>query len=206
MDLKDVPKDRALRGAIDEAVGELKTRDPAQLAGISGGKLEGNKLITPMLNGSLVLDLGSGDVVTSEGEPANPDTKVLLLHYVLSAQGALDGKWASYREFVGGDLYYSVFYGRAILPLVARFGEKISDLDRAGTALGGSKVGRGDVSYDFLFFPYLLLNVTVWEGDDEVPASANILFDSAAGQTLPAEDLAHLAANLTNMLVRAAKE
>jgi hypothetical protein len=44
----------------------------------------------------------------------------------------------------------------------------------------------------------------LWEGDDEFPARGQIVFDSAAGHCLPAEDLAGLGGLLARRLLACA--
>jgi hypothetical protein len=43
----------------------------------------------------------------------------------------------------------------------------------------------------------------LWNGDDEVPGGANIVFDAAAGEYLPGEDLAYLGIALAARLLGA---
>lgn len=192
--------DRRYAGALEKSWEELVQRDLEELAELSGGTSEEDKLNVDILNQTAVVDRSSRTITWSDGSDIDDDIKVLLLHYILRSAGRVEGKLASYREFQGGDLYYSVFQGRAILPLIKSFGERAEALAAAGEKLGGSRAARGDASVDLQFFPFVPINVTVWEGDDEVPASANILFDSIVGSVMPAEDLAHLSAELVKML------
>ena len=140
-----------------------------------------------------------------DGTEPEDTLKVILLHYLLGADGRIDGEWMSFREFESGNLYYSVFHGRALVQLISAFGSDPSRLIATSVKLGGTRVERGDASFDFLFFPHLKMNITIWKGDDEVPASANILFDAAAGRILGAEDLAHIAEDIAETLERLAR-
>lgn len=199
--MQEPQKDRRYADAIAKAWDDLKIRDSQSLANSSGGYIQGGDLRIRHLNKEAILSLDSGELKWSDGSEMEGDFKVVLLHYLQNADGKLDGQWISYREFEGGNLYYSVFHGRAIIPLIKNFGDDPEALLKAGEKLAGKIVKRGDASLDFLFFPYLLVNVAVWKGDDEVPSSANILFDSATRRILPAEDLAHLAADLVHALL-----
>jgi len=200
--LQGAPTDRRYVDALAKAWNALKERDPAELASSSGGELRGRELLVRLLNKTVVLNLDTQDIRWSDGTDIKGDLKVVLLHYLEKAEGKLEGKPASYREIEGGNLYYSVFQGRAIMPIIKHFGENPEKLLEKAAKFGGAPVKRGDVSVDFLFFPYMLVNITIWKGDDEVPSSANVLFDAAVLKTLPAEDVAHMAGDLVQWIVR----
>ena len=158
-----------------------------------------------MLNDTLTSDFETRKIAFSDGRAVEEDIQVLLLHYLTRAEGKIDGTWCSYRDIEGGNLYYSVFQGRALRPLIREFGESPERLLKAGTLLGGTETRRGDASVDLRYFPYALVNVTIWKGDEEVPSNANILFDSAISRILAAEDLAHLSADLVEKLIAASR-
>jgi len=200
MSESDKSEDKRYSGALAKAWEEIESRDLSDISALSGGAIKGRTLEIDILDRRSIVDPESKGIIWADGSDMEDDLKVLLLHYLLGAEGKIDDKWASYREFEGGNLYYSVFHGRAIMPLISSFGEDPEGFAKAGEAIGGNKVSRGDVSLNFRFFPFLLINITLWEGDEEVPASANIIFDSATGRILPAEDLAHLSAELVQMI------
>ena len=200
--MQGAPTDRRYVDALAKAWNALKERDPAELASSSGGELRGRELLVRLLNKTVVLNLDTQDIRWSDGTDIKGDLKVVLLHYLEKAEGKLAGNVVSYRELEGGNLYYSVFQGRAILPLIKNFGESPEKLIEKSAKLDGKVVKRGDASVDFLFFPYVLVNATIWKGDDEVPSSANVLFDGAILKTLPAEDVAHLAGDLVLWIIR----
>lgn len=158
-----------------------------------------------MLARETFVDMENRRVVWSDGSEPEPDLKVLVLHYLLGVRGPAAPGWRSFRESQGGPLYYSVFQSRALAPLISAFGRDPAGMAVAAGRLGGIRVERGDASFDFRFFPHLSVNVTVWAGDDEVPPSANILFDSSAIDYMGAEDLAHIAEELVAMLVQAVR-
>lgn len=199
-------EDRRYSDSIAKSWEELSSRDLAELSELSGGTLDGRRLKLKVLADTVILDFDSREILWEDGRNVEQELQVVLLHYIIRAEGKIDGKWISYRDIEGGNLYYSVFHGRALRPLISTFGEEPEKLVNAGLRLGGTKVQRGDGSVDLYFFPFALINVTAWKGDDEVPSNANILFDSATGRMLPAEDLAHLSADLVHALIMASKE
>ena len=54
--------------------------------------------------------------------------------------------------------------------------------------MGGIKAASGDVSYDLPFLPGLTVRLILWEGDDEFPAQAQILFSDNFPSAFQAED------------------
>jgi hypothetical protein len=72
--------------------------------------------------------------------------------------------------------------------------------------MGGERLSYGDSSFLFRALPRVWLAVVLNLADDEFPADASVLFDSAAEHYLPTEDLAVLAGMLAGRLIKAAKD
>ena len=53
-------------------------------------------------------------------------------------------------------------------------------------------------------FPRIGIQIILWEGDEEFPPEANILFDENIGELLSPEDIAMLSGMLTYRLVAGA--
>jgi hypothetical protein len=58
------------------------------------------------------------------------------------------------------------------------------------------------VSFKTYFFPKMPVVVVIWLGDEEVPTSANVLFDANAGKILPTEDISVVGATLCRWLTK----
>ncbi len=126
----------------------------------------------------------------SEGAP-NPFIASLILHYLMRAKNVeATGRLLTFRELEGGNVYYDAFYRRAIQPLAQDIGSNPSILLERAKRVGGTAMKLGDASVKIPVFPRVPVVAVVWKGDDEVPSSANILFDSTAGLHLHTEDLA----------------
>lgn len=195
-------EERRLAGAFEETSAKLRLRETSLLASASGGVLQDDRILLKVLNRTAAISTQDWSVVWLDGGEPDPDMKLVTLHYVLGGPGGLEGKLISYREIEGGSLYYSVFNQRAIVPLTKAYEKDPEGLRTASSALGGTEIQRGDMSFDFLFFPYLLVNISLWKGDDEIPTAGNILFDASAAKALRAEDLAHLAGDFVRYLKR----
>ena len=150
------------------------------------------------------LDLPAREIRYVVGEKADLSLhlQMLIIHYVSGAGKAeVANSLATFREFEGGDVYYAVFKSRAIDPIVKAFGTAPEVLKRIGEAIGAEPVKTGDVGFRVHFFPKIPIVVILWLGDEEVPASANILFDANAGRILPTEDLSISAETLVHRLM-----
>ena len=126
----------------------------------------------------------------------------MILHYMLPEQAPEpSGRWVAYREIPGAAFYFSAFVKRAIEPLKKVFGQNVAGLVEASKVLHGKKVAPGDAAFEFMILPKVPLQVILWEGDDEFPAEANILFDQTVGDILSPEDAAWLAGMLVYRLI-----
>ncbi len=137
-----------------------------------------------------------GAIITdSRGEKASVYNAILILHYLATADGTpLTGKWIAYRHLPGGDIYIDPFQKRAVLPFLNTFGADPEKFREAAETLGGKKIEQSGISMVLNVFPRVPMCFTIWPGDEELPASATILFDESAPHYLPTEDYAHLPA------------
>jgi hypothetical protein len=147
-----------------------------------------------------------GEVKGKQGEEANIIFQILYLHYLSNASGMpLKKEWISFKELPGGQIYIMPFQNRAVKPFAKVFGNKPEDFVLAAERLGGEKAAYGDLSYVLPVFPRVPVMFVLWQGDEEFPPSATILFDATAGSYLPTEDYAMLSGLLVSKLKAALK-
>lgn len=136
----------------------------------------------------------------------NRHIQILILHYLNGAGNAqLANRLATYRDFEGGAVYYSAFKSRTINLLVTTFGKNPELLRHVCEAMRAESVETGSVGFKIYFFPKVPVTVVLWLGDEEVPTSANVLFDANAGKILPTEDLSVLGGALVRRLIQLAR-
>jgi hypothetical protein len=129
-------------------------------------------------------------------------TRILLLHYLIRADGSpLTGKWVGYKDIPGGLLYAGVFARRVIEPLVRKFGNSAKWFKEIGKKLGGKSVEVGDASFILHAFPFIPLQYVLWEGDEEFPPSVQLLFDASVDHYLSLEDIVVLGQMATGRLI-----
>jgi hypothetical protein len=149
----------------------------------------------------------SGEIQrASDQEEVDVPSRILMLHYLLNANGTpLASKWIAFRNLPGGLGYDGAFQGRANLRLAQTFGRNRSDFEAAARSLGGERLDFGDAAFSFRLLPRVWLAVVLYLADEEFSASANVLFDGAVSHYLPTEDLAVLGGMLAGRLIKAAR-
>ncbi len=171
----------------------LRELDPAEVAKRSASKWrrseEGGHLTLSFLNRWYQVVLPQAEVRTEGGEEPSPARRVLILHYLIKAQGTgLAGRWVDFRSLPGGVVYYPVFRRRVISRLVRMFGQRPQDLFRAATPLGGRGIAMADVAVEIPAFSRVPVVFALWEASDEFGAEGTVLYDDALPAYLEAED------------------
>lgn len=187
------------------AVEDLSTRTLKDIATFSTLEVRGeNLLIVPFLN--RVYEVAYPGFTFTDRQ--SPDTEVpiqeqvLLLHYMQGCDTkAVTGNWIAYREIPGAAFYFAAFVKRAINPLKKVFSNNINGLFDSGAKIGAEKMNFGDAGLQLNVLPKVPLQLILWQGDDEFPAEANILFDEITGDILSPEDAAWLAGMVVYRLI-----
>ena len=204
--MSDAEVGRQFRAAWEQARSEWAAADPARRAAQAGCGLSPGGVTVPFFTRPHLVTHPGGDV-SAGGAPAHVAVSILLLHYLLRADGTPPtGEWLAFRELPDGMFYAPSFAQRAEATLAQAFGagsgsrDGLSRLRAAAAAAGGLPLELADAAFAFQALPRLTLAVLVWAGDDEFPAQASVVFDAAAGHYLPAEDLAVLGGLLARRL------
>ncbi|MDD1747670.1 MAG: DUF3786 domain-containing protein [Methanomassiliicoccales archaeon] len=191
------------RAAIEAAWKALEGRNERELADLSGSRYSGGHILLPHFEARLTVDLESRGIAL-EGKEVDETSSILALHYLAGCGADVPtGTLVPFNQAEGGGAYYEAFKRRTIDRLAEEFGERPNLLVRAGIAIGGLDRELGASSIEVRVFPKVWVTLIVWEGDDEIPASANVLFDSTALGILPTEDLAVIGSLTVAKLVKA---
>ncbi len=188
---------------LEEAVKQFSTLDPALTAKQTETYFNSldNTLNVPFINHSYRVEHPSGKITAEDGSPASQYLAIIILHYLFTADGTpLTRRWIAFRHLPGGDIYIDPFTKRAINPFLNTFSEKPDQFRTAASALGGYELSISGISMVIPVLPRVPVCFVLWPGDEEMPSSANILFDEAASSYLPTEDYAHLPAIVNGMM------
>ncbi len=193
---------------------ELKSANLPQLARLAGVDMvlpeAGMNVITvPFFGARYHLLVGDKVEVRREGDDGDVSLpeKILLCHYLLHASGEpTTGELITFRQIPDGHFYFDAFQRRARDPFLATFGRHPELFRRCAQTLAGQQVAAGDVGMAFQVLPRIVIRLVLWEGDDEFPPEATILFDANIKSALAAEDIAVVSGMLVYRLMGIARE
>lgn len=117
--------------------------------------------------------------------------RTLTIRFLLNgAEASGTGKFKTYREMPWGEVYLRQFDGRCIKRLAFSYGNRIKDFQAIMEHMHCVPVKHGDIAYQLEIFPDYLVQMILWEGDDEFPPSSQILFSDNFPISFQVEDMA----------------
>ncbi len=140
------------------------------------------------------------------GEEQPSFIQSLILTYLVTADGTTpSSRWIGFRELPDGMFYVQAFQGYTGGRLVRELGGGIEVFCRAAEALGGEPLEIGDAGYVFTVLPRVHLALVYWEGDEEFPSQARVLFEDTTAHYMPTDGLAILGSQLVGRMLKAAR-
>lgn len=201
-------KPESYDSALSTAWESLEALDPKMCAKSSGASYnhDENEFTLFFMNDDYHINSLKRTVLAPDGNEVKPFLAVLILHYLIYARDiSLEDKLISFRELVGGNVYYDAFVRRAIDPIKKFFGSDKEALRTAGKKIGATEGDYGDTSLIIDVFPRISITVILWEGDEEIPPSSNMLFDASIKKHLPTEDVAVIGGFVASALIKSLK-
>ncbi len=103
--------------------------------------------------------------------------QTFLLRYLLESK-ALPwmGGWKTFREMPWGELYIKPYTGRVLTRAAFTFGTRMDAFRAACEKMGAKKLSHGDAGYQFNLIGGYAMQILVWEGDEEFPPNAQVLY------------------------------
>ena len=116
-------------------------------------------------------------------------TQTILLRYLLEGKTVLStGAWLTFREMPWGELYIKPYTGRVLTRAAFTFGTRVAAFKKAAEAMGAELIPHGDAGYRFRLIGEYEMQILVWEGDDEFPPNAQVLYSDNFVDGFAAED------------------
>lgn len=127
-----------------------------------------------------------------------------LLHYTKD-QPFASGVWVPNTALEGAGIHNRNLPDPLLEPFAAKFSGKAGLLDEACRKLGGAKLTRGDVSWQFQAFPQIGLQLIFWDEDEDFPAQVQVLFDKRVTDFVHFETTGCIISDLLELLERQAE-
>ena len=116
-------------------------------------------------------------------------TQTFLLRYLLEGKSVQPkGQWLTFREMPWGELYIKPYTGRLLTRAAFTFGTRVAAFQAAAEKMGAEPVKHGDAGYRFQLIGGYQMQILVWEGDEEFPPSAQVLYSDNFADGFAAED------------------
>ena len=115
--------------------------------------------------------------------------QTFLLRYLLESRDVRwSGEWKTFREMPWGEMYIKPYTGRVLTRAAFTFGTRIAAFRAAAEKMGGLPLPNGDAGYQFDLIGGYRMRILVWEGDDEFPPNAQVLYSDNFAEGFAAED------------------
>ena len=168
----------------------FRNLNPADAVERTGVKWDGKEFYVNLLGRDYAISYPEYAIRTLDGgkEPPLP-TQTFLLRYLLEGKAVTDtGTWLTFREMPWGELYIKPYTGRVLTRAAFTFGTRVAAFRAACEKMGATAVNHGDAGFQFDFLDGYRMQILVWEGDDEFPPNAQILYSDNFSDGFAAED------------------
>jgi hypothetical protein len=188
----ELPKQDNYEQALKIALEAFLRKDPGRVADKAAAEFVNRCVIVPHLERRIVFDVDSHRFSFMETDQEVPIwLAILTLHYLNNADGRQPiGRLKHFREFKEGHFYEPAFNRRTRDILVSVFGDNPKAMIAGAERLKGKILQTADAAVELAYFPCLPVTCILWQGDEEFPAEASVLFDETADRFFSAEDMA----------------
>ncbi len=134
---------------------------------------------------------------SKDKSPAKDTDRIIVLHYLLcDLPVAETNELIKFRDFPGGQFYLEPFMSRSLKPLVKRFGDDLDSLKKNLDRFNWKPYAMGDLGAKIHTVGNLYAYLVYQASDEEFPAEAEMLFDTAFKRVFPAEDAVVIAGRI----------
>ncbi len=194
-----MPQKTVYEAAVRDAVEKLGKVDLAERCTSLGlSKPQDGILKLRAFGMDMVLRLSDFQLFPADSDkPAKISDRILVLHYLLCDLPVQQtGELISFRQMDSGQFYWPAFLSRSVRPLVERIGNDLELLKKNLGRFDWEPVSLGDFAACIHAVGKVYVTLIYRIGDDEFPASADLLFDSSIKRVYPTEDAAVLASRI----------
>jgi hypothetical protein len=159
------------------------------------------------LGQSFSVSYPDANITWANAEQAVPmDWALVLLNYLSSAKEMpIAGEWTTYRQLPSGQVFYGNLERYTLKELGAWYARCDADQLRAALSKMHCRLvnASADLNIQIDFTPRVPVLLQFWDGDEDMPASSQILFDRTAAEQIHIEDLAVVCGIVKRWVMRA---
>ena len=169
---------------------KFKALDPAEVMGrLSFVTFDGAAFSVTLLGRTYRITWPEYSIAADDGfVPPLPTQTFLLRRLIEGGDCAWGGTWKTFREMPWGEMYNTPYTGRVLKRAAFGFGFKVAKFAAACEKLGAVKLNHGDAGYEFQLIGPFKMQILLWEGDDEFPPNAQVLYTDNFASAFAAED------------------
>ena len=168
----------------------FKALDPAEAATRTGAKWDGKEFYVNLLGREFAISHPDYAIRALDFGALPPlPTQTFLLRYLLeSRDAAWKGEWKTFREMPWGEMYIKPYTGRVLTRAAYTFSFKLDAFRAACEKMGAEAVNHGDAGYRFTLVGGYQMQILIWQGDEEFPPNAQVLYSDNFAEGFAAED------------------
>ena len=168
----------------------FRSLDPLEAAERTGIRWDGKEFYVNLLGKEYAIAHPEYALRVIDGSPLPPlPVQTFLLRCLLESKSvASTGNWKTFREMPWGEMYIKPYTGRVLTRAAFTFGTRLAAFNAAAEKMGATPVSHGDAGWEFHLLGEYRMQLLVWEGDDEFPPNAQVLYSDNFAQGFAAED------------------
>ena len=169
----------------------FRKADPAEIAErLSYVRWDGKEFFLTLLGREFAVSHPGAVVRPVDGGKVPPlPTQTFLLRILLESRDvAWRGEWKTFREMPWGEMYIKPYTGRVLTRAAYTFSFKLDAFRAACEKMGAEAVNHGDAGYRFTLVGGYQMQILIWQGDDEFPPNAQVLYSDNFAEGFAAED------------------
>ena len=169
---------------------QFRSLDPQEAAQRTGAKWDGKEFYVNLLGKDYAISHPDYALRALDGGVLPPlPVQTFLLRYLLESKTvAWNGEWKTFREMPWGEMYIKPYTGRVLTRAAFTFGFRLAAFRAACEKMGAVAVTHGDAGFEFDLVGNYKIQILVWEGDDEFPPNAQVLYTDNFAPGFSAED------------------
>ena len=170
---------------------KFRTLDPVETMGrLPDVKWENGEFYVNLLGRTYAIAHPDYAIRALDEAPLPPlPVQTFLLRYLMESKTvSWTGQWKTFREMPWGEMYIKPYTGRVLTRAAFTFGTRVEAFKTACEKMGAVKLNHGDAGYQFDLIGGYKMQILVWEGDEEFPPNAQVIYTDNFAEGFAAED------------------